>query len=374
MNRKDLYMKKIIALILALASLLSFAACADKNKYPPVESTKEEAEVLMTFSYEGEDYELKYELYRALFLNFKGEYDGGDASFWDTDGAEEARALINEKIISFACEIFATVHVAKAVGFDAYSKDADKQVAEYIRLSVEGSEDGATAGFGGDYDAYLASLKEKNLNYSVGELLIRYALAYDAVVEYYKGTASEDNPTADMKNGALKYTREDVKSFYDSDSAARVSVITINSTYIEKSVAKERRDEIASAPSRDAALSLAIQLTASVPEDVLTGVVIGSRSLDAAYFDEITGAALALSADETSELIEVTTDSVSEYWILYGLEKSEEHFNESYDSIEESYVSQRIGEIIENAKNELKTSKSEKSVFGSIKHSKISMS
>ena len=193
-------------------------------------------------------------------------------------------------------------------------------------------------------------------------------------MEYYKGTASEDNPTADMKNGALKYTREDVKSFYDSDSAARVSVITINSTYIEKSVAKERRDEIASAPSRDAALSLAIQLTASVPEDVLTGVVIGSRSLDAAYFDEITGAALALSADETSELIEVTTDSVSEYWILYGLEKSEEHFNESYDSIEESYVSQRIGEIIENAKNELKTSKSEKSVFGSIKHSKISMS
>lgn len=366
-------MKKIIALILALASLFSLAACGDKSEYPPVESTEEESRVLMTFSYEGEDYELKYELYRALFLNFKGEYDGGDSAFWNTEAAEEAKALINDKIVSFASEIFATVHIAKKIGFDPYSKDADKKVAEYVKLSVEGSEDGSTSGFGGDYDAYLQSLKEKNLNYSASVLLIRYALAYDAVVEYYKGTASKDNPTADMKDGALNFTRDDVKSFYESEDSARVSVITINSDYIDKEIAEQRRSEIASAGSRASALSLAVQMTASIPDDVFSGVLIGSRSLDSAYFGEVTKAALALSVDETSELIEVSTDSVSEYWILYGLEKSDEYFEEYYDSIEETYVAQRIGEIIENAKNEIERSASETKDLKALNYSSVSM-
>ena len=365
-------MKKLIAIILILCSCLSLFACGDE-KYPPAPSTDEEAEVMMTFSYEDEKYELKYELYRALFLNLSGEYDGGNRDFWKSDAASLAKADINERIISLAADIFATLHIAKAIGFNPYSKDVNEQISEYVENSVDGSDDGEFEGFGGDYDAYLASLKAKNMNYSVQTLLLRYSIAYDAVIKYYTGTVDSENPTTDMESGSLEFTKGDVRAFYDGELSARVSLIVINSTYIPKETAAARRDAIASAPTRDEALAKAIQLTSGTPSDILDGVVIGKHSLDAAYYSKVTSTALELEVDEVSELIEITSADTSEYWILYKLDKTEEYFNENYDAIEDVYISERIGEIIENAKSEIIKSKSTKAAFEELDLSGISM-
>ena len=63
-------MKKLIAVILLMASIFSLASCGDE-RYDPVESSDVEKTVVMTLKIEDETYNVRYELYRALFLNNK---------------------------------------------------------------------------------------------------------------------------------------------------------------------------------------------------------------------------------------------------------------------------------------------------------------
>ena len=147
--------KAFLITIVSLLCMLSLSGC--KDEYEPVESTEEEARVVMTFSANGQKYEIRYELYRALFLSNKSIVDSGDNSVWTSDGKDEAIAKINEIIKARAYEIYSTIHVAKQLGFDAYSKDSDKAVKEAVRGAVEG--DDIQLGYG-SYEAYLAALKK----------------------------------------------------------------------------------------------------------------------------------------------------------------------------------------------------------------------
>lgn len=363
-------MKKTISLLLCILMLLSAVGCK-KEKYPEVESTAEEARVMVTFKLDEEKYEMKYELYRALFLNFSENYDNGNKDFWDSPESVDELTELNEKILEYALDIFSTLHIAKKIGFDPYSKDAENKIAEYIETSVEGDGDTIT-GFGGDYEAYLASLKASNINYSVQKLLLRYSIAYDKIIEHYEGVSNENNPT-ENEEGAISATREDVLNFYNSDSAVRVSPITINATYITYNRANEIRNSIASAEDSSKALNIAIGSTASIPGDILNGIVIGTHSLDSIYYRDITEAALGLGENETSEVIYVVTDAGKEYWILYGRDKNTEHFENNYEYIKSVYISQKIGEIIDNTKKQLKDSLTETDAYKTLKHSDISM-
>lgn len=363
-------MKKIISLILCSLLLLSAVGCK-KEKYPEIESTKEEARVMMAFKLGDEKYEMKYELYRALFLNFSEYYDGGDKSFWDKSDSADELAELNEKILEYTLDIFSTLHIAKTIGFDPYSSDAEDIIYDYIEKSVEG--DGETiAGFGGDYDAYLDSIKAANMNYSVHKLLLRYSIAYDKLIEHYEGVKNENNPS-ENDNGAISFTRDDVMSFYNSDNAVRVSPIIINAKYFSLERANEIRNEIASCTNTDDALNTAIRNTASIEKDVFEGVVIGTDTLDNAYYRRVTEAAFALGINETSDVLSVVTDNGNEYWILYKRDKNNEHFEKNYSYIESIYVSQKIGEIISNVKNQLKSSLTETDTYKNLKHSGISM-
>ena len=62
-------MKKLLALLLIAATLL-FTACSG-GKYKEQKSTDEEATIVMTMKIDGKEYGVRYELYRALFLNYK---------------------------------------------------------------------------------------------------------------------------------------------------------------------------------------------------------------------------------------------------------------------------------------------------------------
>ena len=74
-------MKKIIAFLLSLIILAGLTACSGGG-YEPVPSTDEEARVVMTLECDGKSYDVKYELYRALFLSHRDELDGGDRELW----------------------------------------------------------------------------------------------------------------------------------------------------------------------------------------------------------------------------------------------------------------------------------------------------
>jgi hypothetical protein len=212
-------MKKILSLILIISSLALLVGC--DNKYKPVESTEEEARVMFTLSFEGETYEVRYELYRALFLANKPIVDRGDDSVWSGEHSDEYISRINEIITAKASDIFAAIHHAKSIGYDAYSSDADAKIQEYIKGAVEG--DGEQIGHG-SYDAYLQSLKDNYLNYSVATLLMRYSFATTAINEYYGGTVHE---VFGNTMGEYVYTADDVRDYYMSDDCARVMEVYV---------------------------------------------------------------------------------------------------------------------------------------------------
>ena len=309
-------MKKLFALILVFAALLSFSACKDEL-YPPVESTEEESRVLMTFKIGKDEYDVKYELYRALFLNYADEYDCGDRSFWSTAESEDAKAKINERIEGMCADIYSVIHHAKSIGYDVYSADADTRVSELISQSVNGYVDGESnfEGFGGDYEAYLAALKEMNLNYSVQDLLYRYSIATEEINRYYAG--EKDESSFAVQNGALSATDEQIRAFYYGDDAVRVLLVTLDAKSYTRTRAEEIRNKINSLGDEKEVSSYIVGFTATAAEDAFDGAVIGKYSLDGAFYSAVTESAFSLGIGQAGEVVEVSTGDASYYYILY---------------------------------------------------------
>ncbi len=349
--------KKILAILLALAALFGLSSCSgDETVYPPVESTKEELKTVMTLSFEGEKYDIPYELYRAFFLQYKSVVDGGNADVWQSQDKAKYVEEIDALIISKISSIYSVFHVADKVGIDPYSKEFDEQVSEYIAISVNGGSvgDAVLEGFGGDYDEYLLSLKEMNLNYSVADLLLRYTLAQEKVRAFYAGDTDNNDP--EKADGALDYTRDDVKAFYDGSESARIIRAFFAEEAFTESRANEIRDSIASKSSESDVTSYIIQFTLTGGEDIKNGEVLGKYSLDSAYYSEITAATFSLLPGETSEVIRLISYNENGYTVIYRAEKSDEHFEKCYDSIASVYVENEIGKLFNSAEAALKES------------------
>ena len=366
--------KKILAALLTLAAIFGLSACSDdETTYPPVESTKEEMKTVMTLSFDAEEYDIPYELYRAFFLQYKSVIDGGDEEVWQSENKAKYIEEIDSLIISKIASIYSVLHVSKKAGIDPYSKDFDEQVAEYITISVEGGSFGNTVleGFGGDYDKYLLSLKEMNLNYSVTDLLLRYSLAQERVRAFYAGDPDSNDP--EKADGALDYTREDVKAFYDGSESARIIRAFFASEAFSEERVNEIRDSISSKNSESAVASYIIQFSLTGGEDIKNGEVLGKYSLDAAYYSEITAATFELVPGETGEVIRLITDKENGYTVIYRAEKSDEHFDKCYDSIASVYVENEIGRLFHSAETALKESAEYTDFLNGLDRSSISM-
>ena len=378
-------MKKIIAILLAVAALLSLAACKKSKDYPPVQSTDEEARTVMTLSVDGKTYEVKYELYRAFFLTYKSSVDGGDESVWTGENKAEYIARIDEMIINRVSEIYSAFALCERIGFDVYSRDVEKKIKENVRISIEGGSYGSVALDGyGSYDAFLEALKGMNLNYSVQVLLLRYSIAIDAIDTYYIGTASSDDVSFDMSLGALEYTEDDVRNFYYSDDCARVLRANFRKeiSYTPLEMAENLRDKLRSAADskdtfedKEKAVFTAIissNLYSNTAE-IRDGYVIGKYNLERSYYGAMTDAALSLEEGEVSEPIEVVSDVENSYYVLYKSHKSEEHFESNYNDVRYVYLMNRVGEITSEVIDALKASVSYTDVLRNIDHSAIKM-
>ena len=369
-------MTKILSLALALVLIVcTLAGCAGNEYYPEIESTEEESAVLLTLSLDGETYEIKYELYRTLFLTYKSEVDGGDATVWQADNKQEYIDEINEIVIEKAAHIYSIIHLAEKCGLAPYSAEVDNKIRDYVKYSVDGYADAdvSAVGFEGDYEAYLASLAEVYMNYSVQALMFRYAIAYDALMLYYYGNVDEENPTSDMASGAIAVTDEKLSDYYHSADSARVLLATINATYFSRERAEELRTAIASKSGDGAVSSYIIGSTGTAEYDAIYGMLIGKNTLDDSLSTKLADAAHALAIGETSRVIEYETDSGSYYYVLYRVEKSDEYFNACRSDVRESYVSNVVGEIISSTIATLAASASPKAAMSGIDHSAISM-
>ena len=369
-------MKKIIAMLIAAASLIALISCGDSD-YPPVKSTEEEARVVMSVNYENKKYEVKYELYRALFLSLHSDVDKGDFSVWSGDDKDAYIEKMDEIIKARVSEIYAVFHICSKIGIDVYSSDFDKKVKEIIATSVEGGYIGPTEikGFEGDYDKYLASLKEMGLNYSVQDLMIRYSLATDEIYEYYGGTLDSEEFLENATSGALKYTAEDVLEFYNSSDCVRV----IRAFLPKKNFSAERAESIrntilekANKGEADVANYIIGQTTTGAT-DIKNGEIIAEHNLDKQYYSELIKCAFELDAFEVSDVIEINTGYEDAYIILYKTVKSNTHFTECYDSIANVYVQNEIGKIIDTAASSIKENLKATEALSSLDRSAISM-
>lgn len=363
-------MKKTVALILVLVlSCLMLFSCS--GYYRPVANTEEEDTTVIKLSFGNEVYEVKYELYRFFFLNFKKEVDGGDDSVWLSAEKDSYIEKINNLIFARICDIYAIFSLAKEIGINVYSDAYDEAVLETVKVSVDGGVVSGTeyTGFDGDYNAYLDSLKEKNLNYSVQDLMIRYLIATNDIFYYFNGNVNNDaNP------GALAYTKQDVLAFYNSDECVRVYQLYLSksTTSFTKESASILRDEISRQTSEGDVIFTMIG-NAPVGDNIKDSTVIGKYNLGSLYYEELTRAAFELKINETSPVIEIKTPKDEGFYILYRTNKTNEHFEKCYDEIAGIYVDNVIEKKIIDRTNALLSGLTKTEAYSSIIHANVSM-
>ncbi len=358
-------MKKIVALLLLVSSIFLLVACGEES-YDPIESTELENSTVMTLNFdETTTYEVKYELYRALFLNLKSEVDGGDDSVWSGESKDVYINEIDTLIKKNVADIYGTIHAAKKVGIDVFSDKYDDEVKKYIKVSVNGGTYKGVyfEGFGGKYSEYLASLAEMNLNYGAQDLLLRYAFAREEIYTYYAGNFN-GSFAENVVTGKLEFTREDVKAFYESDACVRViKAVLSKESYSAERIQEIREVFVEKAAINDSAVSdyaIDMSLPNLAPSTFIDGEIIAKHNLDPLSNEEVIHAAFSLGYFKVSEVLEFTGTSGETYYaILYKFLKTDEHFEACYDSIANVYVNNEIGKIIDGYSETLYNSAAE---------------
>lgn len=372
-------MKKIAFFLLAVLTFISFTSCGESD-YPPVESSKLESTVVMTLKIDDEEYDVKYELYRALFLNIREEIDGGDRSVWSGENKDDYVARADAKIKEQIADIYAVIHVSEKIGMDVYSSEFDDLIEEYIELSVEGGyyDDYKLVGFDGDYDAYLKHLSEMNLNYAAHDLILRYQIASGRIYDHYAGY-TDGEFLEEYVEGALKYTKEEVKAFYkNNDECVRVIRAFLPKTSFSEQRAEEIRQTICEKKvyGTDAVIDYVIGLGVPTADSEITnGDIIAKHNLDPAYYADMVEEAFSVGYFEVSAVIPISTGDSSStgYNILFKINKTDEHFEDCYESIETIYIQNKIGEMIDSASDILLASAKTTSFLDTLDRSAISM-
>ena len=205
------------------------------------------------------------------------------------------------------------------------------------------------------------------MNYSVMELLLRYSIVSSLVYEKYRGTT--DKVLGELP-GDIKIDRDEILAYYFGDECVRV--LQIMSEEHDRIVThRERLSKKAS--DLDIALYIVQSSTALATDCIVdrevSGLTIGKYSLDTYTYGGYADVVFALSEDELSEIIEVD----GRYYVVYRLQKSEEHFDRCFDSVKQSYIDNTVGKQFGVAKESLLDSLETGKGYSNIDHANISM-
>lgn len=364
-------MKKILSIILIFASLSLLFSCS--KKYEPVKSTEEESKVILTIGSGNNKYDIKYELYRSFFLNYKSDFEGNDPNAWEGENKAQSISAINDFIMEKIAYIYATLHFAKSLGINPYSSEFEKEISEYVRIGVEGNN-ADIVGHGGDYEAYLASLKKMNMNYAVSELLIRYELTLKAISQYYYGV---NDPILGVTAGEFEVSDEVVRDYYNSEESVRLIHLYYSDGIKTDEELRQIKSELESLSSSISIGVYIINNSTALESDIfvdgeLSGIMVGKYSLDSNYFSEYTDTAFSMDEGDISDIIS-TKGANSGSYIIHKLEKSEDHLDKHFDTVKKSYLDNLIGKSIDEIKEELLEELSFTDAYTEISHGSISM-
>lgn len=341
--------KLIACALLAVLAIVALCSCGDEKYYAPIESTEDEARTIATLTVGGESYDLRAELYDFLFTTYSSVIDGGDKTIW-ADADAETVGRMNGIIAERAADIYATLSLARALGLDPYSESMNTLVKEQIRTEVDNN-------YGGNYSSYITTLAGRGMNYSVSDLMIRYLLA-STYIDDICNPGYSDERVADHTYFLISqsYTREDVRSFYYSDECNRVlaSYIPNYLTATEAGVTKTA-EQIAESVRATVLknkydidtirATFAKYDSKTTSYELQNGFVFGEHTSD---YSDLCDAAMSLDVGEVSDII-LTYDG--RYYILFGMEKSEEHFKACYEDICSAFAANKLGELVDERKD-----------------------
>ena len=363
MKRRLLAFVAVFAIIFTL--LASLGSCGEK--YKPVKSTDEEEEAVIKISYENEKYEVPYELYRAFFLQFKSAVDGGDNTVWSGADKEKYEKAVDELIAQRIAEIYGVFHLCEKADINVYSRDFDKAVRESIEAEIDGR-------FGSDYDKYLASLKEMNHNYSTAELMIRYHLARQSLMDYYVGPLDDDSINTGSNPGKIQYTKADVLSFYQNEAHSRRIIKVELPEHLTKDEAIAKRDALAAlAANPDTTYTDIIIHIANNTLANPAAEVIGKYTYDTMYYSELTETAFATKVGEVSDIFTLKTSDFNGYAFVYRLAADNAFFEKNYADIAVSFVLNKFGETVSTASAEIMKAMTPTDVLKELDRSKVTM-
>ncbi len=196
--------KKAAAGLLTLALLL--AGCGDGQK--SLASTKEELTPVMTIS----GYDVPYELYRYVALNYKNQYelgldDAAAANLWLGESGQTLLAELNENTQETISRLYATLSLAAAYNLTPDSALINEAVATRMDEIYEGYEN--------DFAVYKADLAPHFMNDSVYRFLTQ-----DQVL-------TEELFYAMLNQGDIISDEETLSDMIHSDDFIRVKQILI---------------------------------------------------------------------------------------------------------------------------------------------------
>lgn len=301
------YTNKALTLILAAGMLISMTSCGNDKKL--LKSTKEEQTVVMTI--DGND--VPMELYRYVALQYRDSYTGSDnPDIWLGESGAALLAELNEDVEDTIIRLYTTISLCEAYGInidDAYIKDA-----------VDISMDEIYEVYDYDYEAYIASIHEYNMNDSVYRFIVRNDIL------------AEELMAKMILNGEVPSADEELRQILESDEVIRVKQILVNDTTLTK---EENRQLAEEAYNRAIAGENFDMLVNQYGDDwQMFNNTDGYYISRGSYNQEFEDAAFALEVGEISPLLE--TDAG--FSIIVRLEKDAAYLDKHFNTLADEYL------------------------------------
>ncbi|MBQ3179430.1 MAG: peptidylprolyl isomerase [Clostridia bacterium] len=305
------------------AGLLSIALLLSGCSSDKLASSKEESTPVMKVN----EYDVPYELYRYVAMNYKNQYEAGldetaAAEIWLGDSGKVLLAELETDTIDTIRRLYATLSMAAEYNLTPDSALINENVATRMDEIYESYEN--------DTDAYLESLEPYYMNDNVYRFLTQ-----DQVL-------TEELFYAMLNDGTILSEEESLRDLIESDSFIRIKQILIasdngNSPDENLAKAKEIHTQLKNGADFETLLDQYGEDLYMFNNSDGYYIIRGNR------YEAFEDAAFALEIGEYSDIVETEAG----YSILMRYEKDAKYINTHFDELCQEYFDSAYNALLQ---------------------------